>query len=270
MLQIDLSSLMVSDEESVKDVSTNILKQEYNYEKVKIKSEFPEYFEKIDMKEEPTFMYKSENTLVCAILGTEQIKSEDASTSSHVLDYRYEKSKDLILKSLRKTEAEFNKKRPASGDESQANTNLKRFKMDESEPLNAANTLETPKVKERAELLPFEYEDISEPGEELEDGEISDEDETIETECQEPKSDCRIFYEDQCASDQFRILHPRVPVCRFFSKGKCTRVQCRFLHPGCRDKGGLTTNRVTNETVIRILDKDSSEQGFGVVMGVMI
>jgi len=57
-----------------------------------------------------------------------------------------------------------------------------------------------------------------ESGEELEDGEISDEDETIKNERLEPK-----------------------PVCRFFSKGQCTWGQsCRFLHPGVLDKGNYS------------------------------
>jgi len=57
-----------------------------------------------------------------------------------------------------------------------------------------------------------------ESGEELEDGEISDEDETLKNERLEPK-----------------------PVCRFFSKGQCTWGQsCRFLHPGVLDKGNYS------------------------------
>lgn len=57
-----------------------------------------------------------------------------------------------------------------------------------------------------------------ESGEELEDGEISDEDETLRNERNEPK-----------------------PVCRFFNKGQCTwGSSCRFLHPGVLDKGNYS------------------------------
>lgn len=57
-----------------------------------------------------------------------------------------------------------------------------------------------------------------EEGEELEDGEISDEDETLRNERNEPK-----------------------PVCRFYSKGQCTwGSSCRFLHPGVLDKGNYS------------------------------
>lgn len=57
-----------------------------------------------------------------------------------------------------------------------------------------------------------------ESGEELEDGEISDEDEALKNERLEPK-----------------------PVCRFFSKGQCTwGSSCRFLHPGVLDKGNYS------------------------------
>jgi len=60
-------------------------------------------------------------------------------------------------------------------------------------------------------------EDI-ESGEELEDGEISDEDETLKNERNEPK-----------------------PICRFYSKGQCTwGASCRFLHPGVLDKGNYS------------------------------
>merc|ERR1719322_717968 len=53
---------------------------------------------------------------------------------------------------------------------------------------------------------------------ELEDGEISDEDEALKNERLEPK-----------------------PVCRFFSKGQCTwGSSCRFLHPGVLDKGNYS------------------------------
>ena len=52
--------------------------------------------------------------------------------------------------------------------------------------------------------------DNGEIGEELEDGELSDEDETAKNERLEPK-----------------------PVCRFYSKGQCTwGASCRFMHPG--------------------------------------
>jgi len=57
-----------------------------------------------------------------------------------------------------------------------------------------------------------------ESGEELEDGEISDEDEALKNERLEPKA-----------------------VCRFFSKGQCTwGSSCRFLHPGVLDKGNYS------------------------------
>jgi len=54
-----------------------------------------------------------------------------------------------------------------------------------------------------------------ESGEELEDGEISDEDEALKNERNEPKA-----------------------VCRFYNRGHCTwGTSCRFLHPGVLDKG---------------------------------
>eukprot|EP00088_Acartia_fossae_P045583 TRINITY_DN490_c0_g1_i12.p1 TRINITY_DN490_c0_g1~~TRINITY_DN490_c0_g1_i12.p1 ORF type:complete len:651 (-),score=207.97 TRINITY_DN490_c0_g1_i12:338-2290(-) len=54
-----------------------------------------------------------------------------------------------------------------------------------------------------------------ESGEELEDGEISDEDEALRNERNEPKA-----------------------VCRFYNRGHCTwGTSCRFLHPGVLDKG---------------------------------
>lgn len=50
--------------------------------------------------------------------------------------------------------------------------------------------------------------------EELEEGEVTDEDE-VRPEETEPR-----------------------PVCRFFSRGQCTwGASCRFLHPGVTDKG---------------------------------
>jgi len=57
-----------------------------------------------------------------------------------------------------------------------------------------------------------------ESGEELEDGELSDEDETAKNERLEPK-----------------------PICRFYSKGQCTwGASCRFMHPGVLDKGNYS------------------------------
>lgn len=54
-------------------------------------------------------------------------------------------------------------------------------------------------------------------GEELEEGEVSDEDEKRPEET-EPK-----------------------PVCRFYTRGQCTwGMSCRFLHPGVTDKGNYT------------------------------
>lgn len=56
-----------------------------------------------------------------------------------------------------------------------------------------------------------------EDGEELEEGEVSDEDEKRPEET-EPK-----------------------PVCRFYTRGQCTwGMSCRFLHPGVTDKGNYT------------------------------
>lgn len=56
-----------------------------------------------------------------------------------------------------------------------------------------------------------------EEGEELEEGEVSDEDEKRPEET-EPK-----------------------PVCRFYTRGQCTwGMSCRFLHPGVTDKGNYT------------------------------
>lgn len=53
-----------------------------------------------------------------------------------------------------------------------------------------------------------------EPKEELEEGEVTDEDD-VRPEETEPR-----------------------PVCRFFSRGQCTwGASCRFLHPGVTDKG---------------------------------
>lgn len=56
-----------------------------------------------------------------------------------------------------------------------------------------------------------------EDGEELEEGEVSDEDEKRPEET-EPK-----------------------PLCRFYTRGQCTwGMSCRFLHPGVTDKGNYT------------------------------
>lgn len=72
------------------------------------------------------------------------------------------------------------------------------------------------------DLLKFDFNLIKflrwfQEGEELEEGEVSDEDEKRPEET-EPK-----------------------PVCRFYTRGQCTwGMSCRFLHPGVTDKGNYT------------------------------
>lgn len=78
--------------------------------------------------------------------------------------------------------------------------------------------LSSPRLGDDPLTSPKDEENELESGEELEDGEISDEDETLKNERNEPK-----------------------PVCRFYSKGQCTwGSSCRFLHPGVLDKGNYS------------------------------
>lgn len=77
---------------------------------------------------------------------------------------------------------------------------------------NKDNDREKPEAGE----IPETPEDKLEP-EELEEGELTDEDD-VRPEETEPR-----------------------PVCRFFSRGQCTwGASCRFLHPGVTDKGNYT------------------------------
>lgn len=66
--------------------------------------------------------------------------------------------------------------------------------------------------------LPDHEDDKAEPDEELEEGEVSDEDQEARKERLKP-----------------------LPVCRFYSKGQCTwGTSCRFKHPGVLDKGNYS------------------------------
>lgn len=87
---------------------------------------------------------------------------------------------------------------------------------------DSKNSLSSPRTDDgdviSSPILAPDREDDLESGEELEDGEISDEDETLRNERNEPK-----------------------PVCRFYNKGQCTwGASCRFLHPGVLDKGNYS------------------------------
>lgn len=94
-------------------------------------------------------------------------------------------------------------------------------KRELSSPRSEAEEGEEKDKKDSKMIKDDDLDDIDddlESGEELEDGEISDEDETLKNERNEPK-----------------------PICRFYSKGQCTwGTSCRFLHPGVLDKGNYS------------------------------
>lgn len=69
----------------------------------------------------------------------------------------------------------------------------------------------------------------------LEDGESKEEDEDDKKE-REDLEEGEVSDEDDARPEE---TEPR-PVCRFFSRGQCTwGASCRFLHPGVTDKGKL-------------------------------
>lgn len=76
------------------------------------------------------------------------------------------------------------------------------------------------KELEEGEQYEHEREAEKKPKEELEEGEVTDEDD-VRPEETEPR-----------------------PVCRFFSRGQCTwGASCRFLHPGVTDKGKISISK---------------------------
>jgi len=113
---------------------------------------------------------------------------------------------------------------PATKSENVKDTELDGEVNSSPQPNMSTDLISSPAVEGELDSNENQEGDVSkgdgeiESGEELEDGEISDEDETIKNERLEPK-----------------------PVCRFFSKGQCTWGQsCRFLHPGVLDKGNYS------------------------------
>lgn len=94
------------------------------------------------------------------------------------------------------------------------------FEAEDGECGEIDPTKEKDDLEEKSTLIEDTFEKFDEKKEakELEEGEVTDEDD-VRPEETEPR-----------------------PVCRFFSRGQCTwGASCRFLHPGVTDKG-ITVN----------------------------